>query len=61
MSHIPMEKIAIIDFSRGEVYVFPISQREEASDFFKRKGFNEEDLQWIRGDLKINIENEADC
>ena len=61
MSHIPTEKIAIIDFSKGELYVFPISQREEAKDFFKRKGFNESDLTWIRGDIKVNIENETDC
>lgn len=59
MEHIPIEKIAILDFSTGEVYVYPISEREEASDFFKRKGFRESDVSWMRGNLKIHIEDEA--
>lgn len=53
------ERIAILDFSTGEVFIYPVSQREEASDFFKRKGFRESDIQWMRGDLNIHIEDEA--
>lgn len=55
---VPKEKIAILDFSTGKVHVYPISQREEARDFFNRKGFREEDIEWIRGDLEICIEKE---
>ena len=58
MSHIPTEKIAILDFSCGEVFVFPISEREESEHFFARKGFRESDIQWMRGDIKVHIENE---
>lgn len=52
------EKIAILDFSSGKVFVYTISQREEASDFFARKGFNESEIEWMRGDLEIYIEKE---
>ena len=52
MSHIPNEKIAILDYS--------ISEREEAEHFFKRKGFRESDIQWMRGNIKVHIENEED-
>ena len=54
-----MEKIAILDFSTGKVHVCPISEREEASDFFKRKGFRESDVSWMKGNLKIHIEDEV--
>lgn len=54
------EKIAILDFSTGEVFVFPISEREESEHFFKRKGFREPDIQWMRGNIKIHIENETE-
>ena len=57
MSHIPNEKIVILDFSCGEVFVYPISEREEAEHFFKRKGFNESNIQWMRGDIKVHIED----
>lgn len=60
MSHIPIEKIAILDFSCGEVFVFPISEREESEHFFARKGFRESDIQWMRGNIKVHIENEKD-
>ena len=53
------EKIAILDFSTGEVFVFLISEREETEHFFKRKGFRESDIQWIRGNIKIYIEDEV--
>lgn len=58
MSHIPKEKIAILDFSTGEVFIYPISEREESEHFFKRKGFRESDIQWMRGNIKVYIENE---
>lgn len=57
MSHIPNEKIAILDFSTGEVFIYSISEREEAEHFFKRKGFRESDIQWMRGNIKIHIED----
>ena len=57
MSHIPTEKIAILDFSCGEVFVYPISEREESEHFFARKGFRESEIQWMRGDIKVHIEN----
>ena len=60
MSHIPTEKIAILDFSCGEVFIFPISEREDSEHFFKRKGFRESDIQWMRGDIKVHTENEED-
>lgn len=60
MSHIPKEKIAILDFSTGEVFVYTISEREEAEHFFKRKGFRESDIQWMRGNIKVHIEDEKD-
>lgn len=53
------ERIAILDFSTGEVLIFPISKREESEHFFKRKGFRESDIQWMRGNIKIHIEDEA--
>lgn len=53
------EKIAVLDFSRGEVIISDISEREEASDFFARKGIRKDDVQWMRGDLKIIVENET--
>lgn len=53
------EKIAILDFSTGEVFVFPISEKEETEHFFKRKGFREPDIQWMRGNIKIYIEDEV--
>jgi hypothetical protein len=52
------EKIVILDFSTGEVFVYPISKEEDTNDFFSRKGFRESDIQWMRGDIKINIEDE---
>lgn len=58
MSHIPTEKIAILDFSCGEVFVYSISEREESEHFLTRKGFREADIQWMRGDIKIHIEDE---
>ena len=57
MSHIPTEKIAILDFSCGEVFVYPISEREESEHFFARKGFRESEIQWMRGEIKVHIEN----
>ena len=60
MSHIPTEKIAILDFSCGEVFVYPISEREDSEHFFARKGFRESDIQWMRGNIKVHIENEED-
>ena len=60
MSHIPTEKIAILDFSTGEVFIYPISEREESEHFFKRKSFRESDIQWMRGNIKVHIENEKD-
>lgn len=60
MSHIPTEKIAILDFSTGEVFIYSISEREESEHFFKRKGFRESDIQWMRGNIKVHIENEND-
>lgn len=60
MSHIPIEKIAILDFSCGEVFIFPISEREESEHFFARKGFRESDIQWMRGNIKVHIEDEKD-
>lgn len=57
MSHIPTEKIAILDFSTGEVFVYPISEREESEHFFARKGFREADIQWMRGNIKVHIED----
>ena len=50
------EKIAILDFATGGVYVYPISEREEAEDFLVRKGFQIENVEWMRGDLDIYIE-----
>ena len=62
MGHIPKEKIVILDFSTGEVFVYSISEREEASDFIERKGFRESDIQWMRGNIKVHIdEDETDC
>lgn len=58
MSHIPFEKIAILDFSCGEVFIYPISEREESEHFLERKGFKESEVQWMRGDIKVHIENE---
>ena len=60
MAHIPKERIAILDFSTAKVFVFPISMREEASSFLSRKGFREEDIQWMRGDIEICIEDETE-
>lgn len=60
MSHIPTERIAILDFSCGEVFVYPISEREESEHFLSRKGFREADIQWMRGDIKVHIEDEKD-
>ena len=60
MGHIPTEKIAILDFSRGEVIISDISEREDASTFFARKGIREKDIQWMRGNLKIIMENETE-
>ena len=57
MSHIPTEKIAILDFSCGEVFVYYISEREESEHFFARKGFKESEIQWMRGNIKIHIED----
>ena len=57
MSHTPTEKIAILDFSCGEVFVYSISEREDSEHFFARKGFREADIQWMRGDIKIHIED----
>lgn len=57
MSHIPIEKIAILDFSTGEVFVYPISEREESEHFFARKGFRESDIQWMRGNIKVHIKD----
>lgn len=56
---VPQEKIAILDFSTGEVFVFPISEREESEHFFERKGFKESEIQWMRGNIKVIIENET--
>lgn len=58
MGHTATEKIAILDFSTGEVLIYPISQREDSQDFFKRKGLRESDIQWMRGDIKVFIANE---
>jgi len=52
-----MEKIAILDFSRAEVLIVPISQREDAEDFFNRKGIDSSNVQWMRGDFKILVED----
>ena len=60
MGHIPTEKIAILDFSTGDVIISPISEREEAEEFFKRKGLRESDIQWMRGNIRVCIENEED-
>lgn len=57
MSHIPTEKIAILDFSCGEVFIYSISEREESEHFFARKGFKESEIQWMRGDIKVHIED----
>ena len=57
---IPTEKIAILDYSTGEVRICTISQREEAEDFFTRKGLRTTDIAWMRGDLQIYVENEPD-
>lgn len=57
MAHIPTEKIVILDFSCGEVFIYPISEREESEHFFARKGFKESEIQWMRGDIKVHIEN----
>ena len=54
------EGIAILDFSTGEVFVFPISEREESEHFFKRKGFKESEIQWMRGNIRVIIENETE-
>ena len=53
------EKIVILDFSRGEAFVCAISEKEETSTFLERRGFRENDIQWIRGNLNIYIEDEA--
>ena len=57
MCNIQTEKIAILDFSCGEVFVYSISEREESEHFFARKGFKESEIQWMRGDIKIHIED----
>ncbi len=57
---ITQEKIAILDFSTGEVFIFPISEREDSEHFFKRKGFKESEIQWMRGNIRIHIENETE-
>ena len=50
------EKIAILDYTTGKVIISTISQREEASDFFERKGLKEDDIEWMRGDIQILVE-----
>ena len=57
---VSQEKIAILDFSTGEVFVFPISEREDSEHFFKRKGFKESEIQWMRGNIRVIIENETE-
>lgn len=52
-------KIAIIDYSKGEVFVYPINKNEGTDRFLNRKGFNPESIVWIRGNIKVNIEKET--
>lgn len=52
--------MAILDFSTGEVFIYPITEREDSEHFFKRKGFRESDIQWMRGNIKVHIEDEKD-
>lgn len=53
-----VEKIAILNFANGEVLISSITEREDTEEFCKRKGINYDDIQWMRGDLKIIIEDE---
>lgn len=53
-----IEKIAVLNFVNGEVLISSLSEREDIESFFQRKGLRSEDVQWMRGDLKIIIENE---
>lgn len=57
MSHI--EKIAIIDYTTAQVFVYPISEYEQTEHFLKRKGFNDSEVAWVRGNIKVNIEKET--
>lgn len=54
------EKIVIIDFSKGEVFIDHISKKEDTESFLKRRGFNESEVSWIRGDIIIHKNNEAE-
>lgn len=54
------ETIAILNFTTGEVIISKLSEREDANAFFERKGLNADELQWMRGDLKVIIENGSD-
>ena len=54
-----MEKIAILDYTTGEVCIYPISENEETSEFLEKKNFRESDIAWMRGKINIYIEDEA--
>lgn len=49
-----MEKIVIIDYANVEVRICNISKHESTESFFDRKGINQANAEWIRGeDIKI--------
>lgn len=50
-----MEKIIILDFSTGEVFILNYSG-DDAEDWLKDNGFNPNNCQWmITAGLKLNI------
>lgn len=53
------EKIAIIDYTIAEVFIYPISEDEETAHFLKRKGFKESEVAWVRGNIKVHTEKET--
>ena len=50
------ERMAILDYASGEIFIFQVAKEERTQDIFDRKGFGESDIIWIRGDLKIHFE-----
>lgn len=52
-----MDKIAILDYSMGEVYIADVPKDEDTHSFFRRKGIRESDVHWMRGDIRIYIDN----
>lgn len=55
---VAMERIVILDYSTGEVYISSIPHNEDGEAFIQKKGLDPSQTEWIRGDLKIYIENE---